>query len=207
MKKVLKYGCLSILGVVVLIVIVGVLITNDKSNNEAKEITKTEKKQSKPILTDSIWKTIVPNNFRVESDEFKKTSFYSHPLTPKYNNIDWIFPYIGKNGNNIYLRLKLQYEDDNWLFIKKVQFLIDGEVVDFASGNFDRDNDGGRIWEWADMSVGESTIKILEMISESSSAKVRYTGAQYYDDREITSREKRVIRQTLMVYNKSQEFK
>lgn len=207
MKKALKIGCLSILAIVVLLFIIGIMVDDDSSTTEPKEITETEKRPPKPILTDSIWKTIVPNDFRVNSDEFKKTSFYSHPLTPRYNNVDWIFPYIGKNGNNVYLRLKLQYEDDDWLFINKVQFLIDGEVFDFANGNFERDNDGGRIWEWADMSVSNNTIAILSMIADGNSAKVRYTGNKYYDDRTITSREKKVIKETLEVYRKSTQYR
>ena len=207
MKKLLKIGCLSIFAIVAAFVIIGIMVDDDSPTYEPKEITESENKPSKPILTDSIWKTIIPDDFRVDSDEFKKTSFYYHPLTPKYINIDWIYPYIGKNGRDIYLRLKLQYEDDDWLFINKVQFLIDGEVIDFADGSFERDNDGGRIWEWGDLPVRSSTINILSRIADSKSTKVRYTGSQYHNDREITSREKKVIKETLAVYNKSKEYR
>ncbi|MEL6919185.1 MAG: hypothetical protein AAFO99_15825 [Bacteroidota bacterium] len=202
MKQFLKIGCLAIVGIFVMFVVIGYFIGDD-SNEKLKPEIKADNMEiiEKPMLTDSILNILVSGSFRADKDEFKKISFYYHNLTPKYINKDWVFPYIGKNESNVWMRFKMQYEDDDWLFINKVQFLIDGEPTDFASGSFKRDNNGGRIWEWGDIEVNEVMAIILRSIANSKEAKVRYTGNQYHNDRTITTREKKVMLETLAVYD------
>lgn len=210
MKKFLKIGCLGAIGLFVLVFVFIFFSTPDDNPSEKLDYSPQEVVQEtteKPIMTDSIWSSIIGNKFRVDKDDFKKSAFYYHKSSPKYVNQNWIYPYLGKSENNIWLRLKLQYEADDWLFINKVQFLIDGEVIDYANGSFDRDNSGGRIWEWGDLKVDASGAAILHIIAESKVTKVRYTGNQYHNDRTITVREKKVMKETLATYLAAKEYK
>ena len=225
MKKVLKYilfSTLGILGLFLLItIVVGVsesskLTEEEKIHNEVtKNIEDEISDERKKEIQDSILSAIEDNkllikenydkalqslkSFRKKEDEFEGVKFYSEKRTPYYANVNFIYPYISNSRNNYYLRLKLQYTSDNWLFINRAIFLIDGIKYEI-SGNFERDNNS-TIWEWLDLSVGDKERDILEMLANSKKAKVRYEGDKYYKDRTITSKEKSIIRKTLKVYD------
>ena len=136
--------------------------------------------------------------FKKSEDEFEGTTFYTDSRAPNYTNINFIYPYIGQKEDNYWLRLKFQYSADDWLFIKNATLLIDGEQFTIT-GNWERDNNS-RIWEWLDMQVGINELSILSKLANSESAKVRYEGRKYYDDRTITSKEKDIIKKTLDIY-------
>lgn len=105
-----------------------------------------------------------------------------------------MFAYIGKEENTKpFLRLNIQYVADDWLFIEKFIFNVDGKTYTISStkyGEFKRDNGSGQIWEWLDRSVGASELKIIKAVANSKSTKVRFQGDKYYKDRTISSREK-----------------
>ncbi len=219
MKKFLKIagiGCASIIGI---FVISGILVGIFSSSDDTKSTTSTEKEiaektvDSVQIKKDQITKDSLVivnkqkkekaekdlNSFKKNEDEFKETTFYRDPRTPYYTNVNFIYPYIGKKADFYYLRLKFQYASDDWLFIQKGILLIDGEQYTIT-GDWEKDNDSG-IWEWLDMSVGETERIILDRLVNSESAKIRYEGRQYHDDRTITKKEKDIIKKTLEIYD------
>lgn len=136
--------------------------------------------------------------FKVKKDEFEGNSFYRDPRTPYYADVNFIYPYIGEKNNNYWLRLKFQYTANDWLFINKGILLVDGDKFTIT-GKWERDNKSN-IWEWLDIAVGTSEEYILERIANSKSAKIRYEGTQYHNDRIITSKEKSIIKKTLDIY-------
>lgn len=217
MKKFFKIAGIGCLGIIGLFVISGILVgifssdteTSNSTNKEiaAKEIDSVQIKENLRIK-DSI--SIVQKqkkdkaekalkSFKKSEDEFKGNAFYRDPRTPYYANRNFIYPYIGQKGDNYWLRLKLQYASDNWLFINKGILLIDGEQYTI-NGSWERDNDS-EIWEWLDMQVGTNERIILDRLANSISAKVRYEGRQYHNDRTITSKEKSIIKKTLEIYD------
>lgn len=213
-KKIFKFGCLPILGLFFIVFLIGVFSGSDDTTTTTdkqkttQQIDSTEIKENQRIQ-DSIAqvkaqakleaeKTL--KTFKSNNDEFNNTSFYRDPRTPNYTNVNFIYPYIGKDENNNYwLRLKFQYTAEDWLFIQSGVILVDDEKFTI-SGTWERDNNS-TIWEWLDMPVGESELMILEKIANSKSAKIRYIGSQYHNDRTITSKEKSIIKKTLDVYN------
>ena len=138
-------------------------------------------------------------SFKKNEDEFEGSAFYRDPRTPYYSNVNFIYPYIGKKENQYWLRLKFQYNSDDWLFIERAILMIDGEKYT-VTGNWERDNNSD-IWEWLDLSVEENELLILEKLVNSKDAKVRYEGRQYHNDRTISSKEKSIIKKTLEIYN------
>jgi len=136
--------------------------------------------------------------FKVKKDEFSASEFYTDKRAPKYNNINFIYPYIGYNGSNYYLRLKFQYAAKKWLFINTVK--IKTETNQYTlTGKFERDNKS-TIWEWSDMPVNQSTLIMLEDMATSKSILIRYEGRQYQKDRKLTSKEISIIKETLSIY-------
>lgn len=184
--------------------------SSEETNSSNLEKSTSGIEETKPQLTDSIWTSLVGDDFRVTSDDFSDNEFYYHKKTPKYTNRNWVYTYIGKNNTSVWLRFRAQYYADDWLFIENIKFNIDGEIVEFpvGYGTFKRDNDGGKIWEWADLSVQEpSTIAILDRIANSKMTKVRYVGSQYHNDRVLTGNEKTALKRTLELYRSSREYR
>ncbi|TWP27070.1 hypothetical protein ETU09_08090 [Apibacter muscae] len=139
-------------------------------------------------------------SFKLIKDEFKNINFYQDKLTPRYSNTNFIYPYIVENDSVYYLRMKFQYESDDWLFINKIYLNVNGKNVWSGEANFDRDNSGGRIWEWADLKIESSFIPALVLLSEAKTVKIRYEGDKYHDDRVLTDKEKKIISNTLNTY-------
>ena len=218
MKKFFKIagiGCASLIGLFLIIGIIGAIFSSDSeiesdnknSKSELKVVDSLELKKQERIK-DSL--AIVNKkkrekaekdlkSFKKKEDEFEGNAFYRDPRTPYYANVNFIYPYIGQKGDNYWLRLKFQYAADNWLFINNGVLLVDGEKFTIT-GNWERDNNSG-IWEWLDISVRDTERLILERIANSKSAKIRYVGTQYHNDRTITRKEKSIIKKTLEIYD------
>ena len=219
MKKTLKTIGYGILGFIIFTVLVVIFNPDEKKHNskssnetntslikdEVLDLVSEERKKEIEDSTalvkkknyDSALKSL--KSFRVKTDEFAGNKFYRDKRTPYYTNVNFIYPYLVKSNNDYWLRLKLQYTSDDWLFIDNTTFLIDGTKYEIA-GNFERDNNS-TIWEWLDINVDSKQRLMLNKLSKSKIAKVRYSGDKYHKDRTITSKEKSIIRKTLEVYD------
>lgn len=221
MDKPTKYAGIGCLGVLFLFIVIAVIVgissdtTSDSETNNAIEelgidyepldsAELAEKKRvddSLALIAEEKRKAAESalKSFRKSKDEFEGTTFYKDDRAPAYANRNFIYPYIGQKGDQYWLRLRLQYTADDWLFINHAIFLVDGEKYTIT-GNWERDN-STVIWEWLDMPVDRREKMILEQIANSESAKVRYVGDKYHDDRTLTAREKSIIKKTLEVYD------
>ncbi len=99
-------------------------------------------------------------------------------------------------------RLAIQYYADDWLFIENVQLLVDGEKMSiYTSGEWERDHDSGKIWEYCDISLNDLTMDKLLIIANSNTARIRFNGSQYYKDKNITLKQKKALRDMLDIYD------
>jgi tetratricopeptide (TPR) repeat protein len=140
---------------------------------------------------------------RVQKDKFNEITFYTDRTTPYYADNSKFYLYIGKRaGSEPYLRMEVRYSDDDWLFVDRAEIKVDGSVYDFelSSSDWDRDNGSGDIWEWADVPATEYHLTIIDKVINSKSAVIRFTGSQYYDDRSISSTQKRAFVNVLNAY-------
>jgi len=218
MKKFFKIagiGCASLIGLFLIIGIIGTIfssnseIESDTKNSISKlkvvdslELKKQEKIKDSLAIVNKKKKGKAEKDlksFKKKEDEFEGNTFYRDPRTPYYTNVNFIYPYIGQKGSSYWLRLKFQYAADDWLFINKGILLVDGEKF-IITGNWKTDHNSG-IWEWLDISVRDTERLILEKIANSESAKIRYVGRQYHNDRTITKKEKSIIKKTLEIYD------
>lgn len=104
--------------------------------------------------------------------------------------------YIGKRSTP-WLRMKLYYESSDWLFVKKAIAFVDGAKLDLTYETFERDNSGGDIWEWSDVSPTDWDLTVIERIINSKEAIIRFYGNQYYNDRVIKKRHKQALQEAL----------
>lgn len=137
--------------------------------------------------------------FTESTDEFKHQTWVEPKSKPKYRNTNAVYMYfqlVDDVATN--LRLVMQYEASDWLFIKNVVFLING--IDFTYNNlkFKRDNAGGRIWEWADLAATDPVL--LAAIKNAESFKIRYEGSQYQKDIELSQKQIKNLKEVIEYY-------
>lgn len=138
---------------------------------------------------------------RQEVDDMKGITFYYDPATPKYANANAFATYIGQSKDNLWLRFKINYHGDDWLFIRKYMIKVDSTVLEvIPQTEVQRDNDAGGIWETWDETVNADYYAILKQVAESKTAKIRFEGRQYYQEKPITPAQKESIKNVLKLY-------
>lgn len=141
--------------------------------------------------------------FRFNEDEFGEKTWVYHNNAPKYTNINSIHLYfqIDKNDGASNLRFRVQYEADDWLFIKNMIFNIDGENITFIPDDMETDcGNGGRIWEWCDEAASYNS-ELVSKIANAKTVKVKFNGRQYYDTRTMSAKELQAFKDTYEYYN------
>ena len=140
---------------------------------------------------------------------FKKDEFSPDGITrikpksaPKYVNRNGIFcTFIKRNAGVENFTLNIQYYADDWLFIRKYQFSIDGKAYEFIPLNVERDNDYGMIWEWCNEKISNAQDKsLIKALANAKSARIKFIGDQYYDIKTITTKDLKSIKDALDLY-------
>jgi tetratricopeptide (TPR) repeat protein len=134
-------------------------------------------------------------------DSFSDITWYRDKSSPVYTNRNGFFLYFGvSNGSKLPLRLRVQYFDDDWLFVDSARLNIDGRVVSIDASNWERDNDHN-IWEWFDEPLDEVLSEsLIQEIIKSKISVIRFDGTQYYDTRSISGEQKRALQNVLNAY-------
>lgn len=143
----------------------------------------------------------VESSLKVKGDEFSNSVVYRHPSSPKFINYNGFFLYYTKSNENskeATLFLRTQYRADDWLFCESAKVSIDGDVYTTNFIDWERDNDGGYIFEWS--TEKNPSFNLLIKILNSKTAKIRFNGDKYYDDRSITNEQKNALKQVVKSY-------
>lgn len=127
-------------------------------------------------------------------DEFSGVTFWKHPNEPRYTDTrTYLAVYAATKGSRVWLRMRLNYTDDSWLFVESASFNIDGNVMHLPANDWKRDNDS-EIWEWVDVEVEGQVREILKKVAASRKTVVRFNGQQYYENVTIGDADKQMIR-------------
>jgi hypothetical protein len=131
-------------------------------------------------------------------DEFSDVTWYRSSSSPTYRNVNGFYIYFGIDSNDrtLPLRLVVQYASSEWLFIESAKVNVDGANYSIY-GTWERDNNSD-IWEWIDEPL--DNVELIQKIINSKSAKIRFDGQQYYDTREISSTQKRALKEVLLAH-------
>lgn len=142
-------------------------------------------------------------DLRVKTDSVTNKKWYYARTTTQYVDSNSLHLYMGQEqGSDPYLRFRIQYAGDDWLFINKFTLNVDGEVfvIEPDYGDMERDNDSD-VWEWYDINPSDENVSMLKAIMNSKKAVIRCEGDQYYRDRTITATEKKALKAVLTGYN------
>lgn len=134
-----------------------------------------------------------------KKDVFSNTTWFRDQSSPRFINRNAFYIYFGvAAGEAQSLRLKIQYLDDDWLFIDSAQVSVDGVVYDLDAPDWDRDNNTS-IWEWSDEVLSDRGM--VEAIIRSKKAIIRFDGDKYYDTRTISAGQKAALKNVLSAYD------
>lgn len=180
-------------------------LPSSTKNGDSKENETNDNSSNYPVKKDSAQISELIKFFTKTKDEFSPQglTWYKPKSAPKYTNRNGLYCYFQtENDVPSNLRLRFQYYSENWIFIRKVQFLIDGQAFEYTPLNLETDSgDGGMIWEWFDESVSDQNLSILIALANAKTAKIKLIGSKYYDVKNISQNEITSIKQTLRLYS------
>ncbi len=141
-------------------------------------------------------------NTKISKDEVEDR-FFIQPISEDGNKFilgKYVKLYIGLDKKNIWLQFKIQYEEDDWLFIDSFKIVADKYKWDSGYCKFERDNGSGSIWEWLDTEATREFIKVSEKISNSEKTIIRFSGDKYYSDFIVPENQKIQLKKMLGLY-------
>ncbi|MCC6007947.1 MAG: hypothetical protein JJU40_09730 [Rhodobacteraceae bacterium] len=136
---------------------------------------------------------------RHRHDRVGGVTWISHPDAPRYTNSrSTVHLYMGQRdgGTRPWLRMKVQYTADRWLFVQRVEAWHDGVREPLVTGRFERDHDH-RIWEWSDVTPDARQIEVLRSLAGAREAVLRFHGRQYVRDVTLSADDRRALREML----------
>lgn len=135
-----------------------------------------------------------------KTDKIEGIDWYREKSSPAYNNKNGFFLYIGKRPTGApWLRLRIQYFAEDWLFIESFIVVADGQRFERDPVKFERDN-RSEIWEWYDESPTDADLQMIQAIVASQEAVIRFNGRQYRKDKTITASQKAALQNVLNAY-------
>lgn len=173
----------------------------DSKANEENAKAEAEAKKAEESRKANVNKAL--SKLRKTTDEVEGITWYYDKTTSKYDDTNNAHLYIGvQESGDPYLRLRIRYASDSWLFIQQYIFRSGRrQIYDHAwILGVNRDNSGGGIWEWYDATPTADDLDMIRTIIASDKAILRYSGQQYYDDRTISSEEKKAFQNVLDAY-------
>ena len=148
-------------------------------------------------------------NMRLEEDRVRGLKFYYPSALSFYSDGSWaadvrcfVLPYLGQEGDTVWLRLLCNYTADDWVFFKNMTFAVDDARYYKSFNYFDivHDNGGGDVWEYIDTEVSDSDVEMLWAIVDSTETIIRFEGDDYVFDFTVSDTDKQSIRDVLTVY-------
>ena len=135
-------------------------------------------------------------------DDVSGITWYKQPYFIHYTNTNLTSIYIGDNGSSKWLRLKMSYQGDDWIFFKSAYLSYDGNTKEIIFNEYDdkETEHGGGVWEWIDLTVTKDVEFFLKEFAKSKNAKMRLSG-KYTKTRNLTWKERQGIIDVLNGYD------
>lgn len=148
------------------------------------------------------------NKLKKKHDDVSGITWYEQPYFTHYTNTNLTSIYIGDNGTSQWLRIRMTYKGDNWIFFENAYLSYDGITKEILFNKYDdkeSDNDSG-VWEWIDLSVTKDVENFLREFAKSKNAKMRLSG-KYTKTRNLSSNERKGILDVLNGFDVLKESK
>jgi hypothetical protein len=174
----------------------------DKADRERILAEKEAEEKRKKIEEKRKKRLEALKKLKKEKDDVSGITWYKQPYFTHYTNTNLTSIYIGSGEYSPWLRLKMSYQGDSWIFFKKAYLSYDGNTKEIIFNEYDdkkSDNDSG-VWEWIDIKVTKDVEDFLREFSKSKNAKMRLSG-KYTKTRNLSWKERQGIRDVLNGYD------
>src|SRR6266446_3219456 len=139
-------------------------------------------------------------SLRVKKDDIEGITWYSPDVADGFETA--VYLYIGKKGTGEpWLRWKIRYYGDNWLFIRRYRIKIDQEEAKtlLPTEQIKHDNGSGSVWEIFDESATDHA-HLLNQILASKTTYLRMEGTDGVNDMDLGPQQLRQMRDVILVY-------
>ena len=136
-------------------------------------------------------------------DDVSNITWYEQPYFIHYTNRNLTSIYIGEKGHHPWLRLRMSYKGDDWIFFERAYLSYDGNTKEIIFNKYKdkkTDNSAGEVWEWIDLDVTKDVELFLREFAKSKKAKMRLSG-KYTKTRILTYSERKGILDILNGYD------
>ncbi len=174
---------------------------NNLSVLEKKEVTNADVLHSAIDKVTQLKTDAAISKLQTKIDKVDGITWY-HSKYEDFSSQCYVVPYIGKNSEKKWLRLKYYYTNNSWIFFESVTIFVDGTRYNktFNYSDIEHDNGSYSVWEWADISPSKEDIEMLKAIANSEESIVRFRGDNYHYDLTITDDNKTAIKDILTAY-------
>lgn len=177
---------------------------NEIERKENEEIEKARIKAEKEAKAELEKRMAAVNKMKKNFDDVSGTTWYEPKTYTHYNNRNLVSLYIGKKEfGTPWLRLKMSYCGDDWIFFENAYLSYDGNTKEIEFDRYDNkksDNSGGEVWEWIDVSVDHDLLTFLKKMVDGKSIKMRLSG-KYTKTRNLSNKEINEIKDALLAYD------
>ncbi|WP_415956937.1 hypothetical protein [Phocaeicola plebeius] len=181
----------------------------EKYHPESKEYTivkdlvsKYESEQLKKAEEEKKARLKAVSKLKKKYDDINHTTWFYNPYFTHYTNTNHTSIYMGKSESSLWLRLKMSYEGDDWIFFDTAYLSYDGNTyyVPFDEYRDKKTENDTRVWEWIDVNVDDEMLSFLRKMVNGKSVKMRLSG-KYSHTRNLTSSEIKGIKDVLIAYD------
>lgn len=137
-------------------------------------------------------------DLKIEKDEIDSRFFISPKGSPLKSDVQL---YIGFDESDEWLRFKVKYYDDDWLFVKSYKVAADDYRWQSPKMEFKRDHSSGSVWEWLDTSASDKELEVAKAIASADEAIIRFQGSKYYSDKTLQAEQKGSLRKIIKLFN------
>lgn len=174
------------------------------ANNPNSNIKSSGPEQGASIVSETVKPTRKPGlavaSLVKKYDKIEATTWYRDKSSPSHVNANGVYLYLGDKAESAWLRFCIQYQSDDWLFIKSATIVVDGVKRGAIAGHWDRDHSGGRIWEWSDTAIEADQLSFLKAMTSAKEVIIRFEGDKYRKDRTLSKQELAAMRNVLAAY-------
>ena len=183
---------------------------SNEANRVADLISKYEAEQLAKVEAEREAKRGALKKLKVKYDNVQNVTWYYNNRYTHYNNSNHTSIYMGQHGDkgDVWLRLKMSYEGDDWIFFEHAYLSYDGKTMEIPFEKYkERESDngyGGRVWEWIDVAVTPDILSFLSEMVEGQEVKMRLSG-KYSHTRTLPSTEVSAIKEVLLGFELLQD--
>lgn len=141
------------------------------------------------------------NRLKEKEDDFEETTWYENPYLKRNAYSNQIIPYIGKKGNEIWMRIYVTYTGSDWIFFDDIKLKIGDMTTTIPCNKYEKKTgvSGGSVFESIDIKGTSYLMTMLYDIPEDAEVKIRLSGDKA-KDRTLTTKERKAIADVTSAY-------